>query len=184
MLSRCINPSRAMLRRVVVPKPNPLSFRSQPSDRLGGYKLFSNQTCGNVQKVFINTCKQESKLKPKPKIDPISMTETAAQKIKYFVESEGKSPSEYGLQVGIEKSGCSGSSYSMELGSLSSAKENGDEVFQNNGAHVIIAKKNMLTVFGSILDYKESFFASGFEFDNPNIAKSCGCGSSFRVKKG
>jgi len=29
------------------------------------------------------------------------------------------------------------------------------------------------------LDWKDSLIQSGFEFDNPNATKSCGCGTSF-----
>ena len=111
------------------------------------------------------------------------MTPSAADRIKSFLNAENKNPSEYGLKVGIVKSGCSGNSYSMAIGSLSEATANGDEIFKYDGAQVFIPKKNMLSIFGSNLDYKESMFASGFEFNNPNIAKSCGCGSSFIVKK-
>ena len=93
--------------------------------------------------------------------------------------SEGKDPSKYGLRVGVKRSGCSGNSYSMALGSLKDAQKNGDDVFYKNDALLIVDSKSFFSIFGSTLDYKTSVLASGFEWDNPNIKKSCGCGSSF-----
>ena len=143
----------------------------------------SASNCGGVQKVFITACKTDIKSNNRPTIAPLTITQAAADRIKSFINAENKHISEYGLKVGIVKSGCSGNSYSMAIESVSKAKESGDDIFQHDGAQVFIPKKNMLSIFGSNLDYKESIFASGFEFDNPNIAKSCGCGSSFIVKK-
>ena len=42
-------------------------------------------------------------------------------------------------------------------------------------------KLSYLFVIGSKVDYHESLLASGFQLVNPNIKRSCSCGSSFSV---
>jgi len=44
---------------------------------------------------------------------------------------------------------------------------------------VFVDPKSMLYLNGMTLDWKDSLMHSGFEFDNPNAKKSCGCGTSF-----
>ena len=140
-------------------------------------------TCSGVQKVFVNTCKTNNTASKQKVMTPLTISQAAADRIKLFIKNDQKNSNEYGLKVGITKSGCSGNSYSMAIESVDKAIESGDDIYKFDGAQVFIPKQNSLAIFGSILDYKESLFASGFEFDNPNVAKACGCGSSFIVKK-
>ncbi len=135
--------------------------------------------CGNVQKVFVPSDKEEIKdLKP---ITGIEITDVAAEKIKFFVESEKKDPDAYGLRVSVVKDGCSGNSYTMELGDVAEGEKNGDKIFRKNGAVVIVEKLSYMFVIGSQVDYHQSLLASGFQLVNPNIKKSCSCGSSFAI---
>ena len=135
--------------------------------------------CGNVQKVFVPSDEDEIKnLKP---ISGVDISDVAAEKIKFFVSSEKKDPAAHGLRISVVKDGCSGNSYSMELGSLADAEKNGDKVFYKDGALVIVEKLSYMFVLGSMVDYQQSMLASGFQLVNPNIKKSCSCGSSFAV---
>lgn len=136
--------------------------------------------CGNVQKAFIPTQVSEETPKPKPVIG-FQISNKAAEKIKHFCSIEGHNPEEHGLKIGVVKDGCSGNSYTMNLAPLAPSKENGDKIFNHNGANVMVEKLSYLFVTGSILDYKESLLASGFELVNPNVKKTCSCGSSFAV---
>jgi iron-sulfur cluster assembly protein len=135
--------------------------------------------CGDVKKVFVKNNQEEAaKLKP---ISGIDITDSAAEKIKHFAAVDKKSSEEYGLRVSVVKDGCSGNSYTMNLANIAESKENGDKIFTKNGATVIIEKLSYMFVLGSQLDYQESLLASGFQLVNPNIKKSCSCGSSFSV---
>ena len=135
--------------------------------------------CGNVQKVFVPSSKEETEqLKP---ISGLEISDRAAEKILFFCQSDKKDPTEFGLKVSVVKDGCSGNSYTMDLGSVSEAKANGDKIFTHNGAHVIIEKLSYMFVIGSMVDYQETLLASGFQLVNPNIKRSCSCGSSFAV---
>tara|TARA_B100000586_G_C19988873_1_gene375377 strand:- start:394 stop:819 length:426 start_codon:yes stop_codon:yes gene_type:complete len=138
--------------------------------------------CGNVQNTFVNSEDDSAKEAVKEKqITGVSITEKAAERIKHFCKVDGKSSEEYGLRVSVVSDGCSGKSYTMNLALISKSKDEGDKIFERDGARLIIEKLSYLFVVGSELDYKESLLASGFELVNPNIKKSCSCGSSFSI---
>ncbi|MBA95060.1 MAG: iron-sulfur cluster assembly accessory protein [Rickettsiales bacterium] len=135
--------------------------------------------CGNVQKVFVPSSEEETE--QLETISGVEISERAAERIVFFCNSEKKDPAEFGLRVSVVKDGCSGNSYTMELGSVADAKEKGDKIFIEHGATVIVEKLSYLFVVGSRVDYHESLLASGFQLVNPNIKRSCSCGSSFAV---
>ena len=45
----------------------------------------------------------------------------------------------------------------------------------------IVDEKSLLYLDGTELDYVEDVMGAGFEFKNPNVQRSCACGSSFTV---
>ena len=136
--------------------------------------------CGNVQKVFVPSSKEETKqLKP---ISGVEISDRAAERIKFFCKADNKDPEKFGLKVSVVKDGCSGNSYTMDLASIEDAKQNNDKIFTHEGATVIVEKLSYMFVIGSMVDYQETLLASGFQLVNPNIKRSCSCGSSFSVK--
>ena len=54
-----------------------------------------------------------------------------------------------------------------------------DKVYEFGDVKVFVDPKSMIYLDGMTLDWKDSLIQSGFEFDNPNATKSCGCGTSF-----
>jgi iron-sulfur cluster assembly protein len=54
-----------------------------------------------------------------------------------------------------------------------------DTVYEFEDVKVFVDPKSMVYLNGMTLDWKDSLIHSGFEFDNPNAKKSCGCGTSF-----
>jgi iron-sulfur cluster assembly accessory protein len=105
----------------------------------------------------------------------ISLTEPAIAKIKDLVETEGD-PS-LALRVAVRAGGCSGFSYEMYF---DNATEDGDIVEEFDGeVKVFIDRQSLEHVKGSTLDYKDGLMDAGFSIENPNVTKSCGCGSSF-----
>ena len=56
-----------------------------------------------------------------------------------------------------------------------------DKVFEKDGAKVLVDMKSLLYLDGTELDYKEGLMQSGFVLQNPNVTRSCGCGTSFAV---
>ncbi|MBU2898584.1 iron-sulfur cluster assembly protein IscA [Vibrio hepatarius] len=105
----------------------------------------------------------------------ITMTETAASRVRTFLESRGKG---VGLRLGVKTTGCSGMAYVLEF--VDELNE-GDEVFDFQGVKVIIDKKSLVYLDGTELDYIKEGLNEGFEFNNPNAKSECGCGESFNV---
>ena len=105
----------------------------------------------------------------------IEISEGAAKKIQQLVESKGQA--EAGLRVKVVGGGCSGLTYKMDLDVV----RDGDKVFEQDGAKLVIDRKSFLYLNGTILDYQDDLMSSGFSLNNPNIKRSCGCGASFVV---
>ena len=105
----------------------------------------------------------------------ITLTEAAADRVKSFLENRGKG---VGLRLGVRTSGCSGMAYVLEF---VDEIEDSDAVFEEHGVKVIIDPKSMVYLDGTELDFKRDGLNEGFEFNNPNVKDSCGCGESFTV---
>ena len=109
----------------------------------------------------------------------VTLTDIAADKVRGFLsQSPEGSGEKAGLRVGVKGGGCSGFQYALAL----DEQRDGDRVFDYEGIRVIVDEASLQYVDGSQVDYKESLMGAGFEVSNPNVAASCGCGSSFRIK--
>jgi len=106
----------------------------------------------------------------------IHLTERAAKKIRALLENDGVSVEQGGLRVGVQGGGCSGLSYAMRLDTQSRDR---DRIFEQHGARIFVDPKSLLYLAGTTLEYEETLMRQGFVFQNPNAARSCGCGSSF-----
>jgi iron-sulfur cluster assembly protein len=111
-----------------------------------------------------------------PKTSRIHLTERAAKKIRALLEKDGVSPEVGGLRVGVQGGGCSGLSYAMRLDTQARDR---DKIFEEFGAKLFVDPKSFLYLNGTTLEYEETLMRQGFVFQNPNAARSCGCGSSF-----
>jgi len=103
----------------------------------------------------------------------ISITEHAAEKIRALLGEDVQR----GLRLKVVGGGCSGLSYKMDLDS----PREGDRVFEQSGAKVIVDRKSFLYLNGTELHYRDSLMDAGFNLMNPNVKKTCGCGASFSV---
>ncbi len=105
----------------------------------------------------------------------ITLSDAAVAKIRSLVPED--QDEERGLRVKVVGGGCSGLSYKMDL----DQKRDGDRVFERDGARIIIDRKSYLYLNGTELDYADDLMQSGFNLQNPNVKRSCGCGASFGV---
>ncbi|MFA6052905.1 MAG: iron-sulfur cluster assembly accessory protein [Methylobacter sp.] len=105
----------------------------------------------------------------------VSLTESAARQIKKQLEKRGKG---IGLKLGVKKSGCSGYAYALDYADTLDEK---DTVFENFGVKVIVPQEAMEFVDGIELDYRREGINEAFQFNNPNVKGTCGCGESFSV---
>lgn len=109
----------------------------------------------------------------------IHLTDAAAAHLLDLLEEKDFSPAEKGLRLFVERGGCAGMSYAMKIG----APETGDQVFENGTARVFVDEESLKYLDGCQLDYVDALNDAGFKIENPNAARSCGCGTSFEPAK-
>ena len=95
-------------------------------------------------------------------------------KVKALLASE--EDDDLGLRVAVRPGGCSGFSYEMFF---DSDTEEEDTVIEFEGLRVLVDPQSAKRITGATLDYREGLMEAGFSIDNPNVARSCGCGNSF-----
>ena len=108
----------------------------------------------------------------------IKVHETAKQKVSTLMKEEGFDPSRDYVRVGVKNGGCSGLSYELKFDS-EIKKE--DKIYEDNQVKIIVDKKSILYLAGTILEYSGGLNGKGFVFNNPNAQRTCGCGESFSL---
>ncbi|MDO4698737.1 MAG: iron-sulfur cluster assembly protein IscA [Pasteurellaceae bacterium] len=105
----------------------------------------------------------------------ITLTETAANRVRTFLENRGKG---IGLRLGVKTSGCSGLAYVLEFVDVLNED---DQMFEQHGVNIIVDEKSLVYLAGTELDYVKEGLNEGFKYNNPNVKNECGCGESFNV---
>jgi iron-sulfur cluster assembly protein len=108
----------------------------------------------------------------------ISITERAIQQLVVLMEKEGVTSNTHNLRVGVVGGGCSGLSYQMKF---DDKIDQSDTVVDLDSIKVCINKLSLLYLVGTELDYQDGLNGKGFEWNNPNSTRTCGCGESFSV---
>ncbi len=106
----------------------------------------------------------------------IKITDSAKKRLNHLLEEQGKKNSY--VRVGVESGGCSGLSYKLDFDNI---KNDDDEIIANNGISLLINKKSVLYLVGTILEFSDGLNGKGFVFNNPNASRTCGCGESFSL---
>ena len=95
------------------------------------------------------------------------------------MESEGLTTDTHYLRVGVKGGGCSGLSYVMDF---DNNKTDMDDVFEvNKGLKLIVDRKSLLYLYGTTLTFSDGLNGRGFQWENPNASRTCGCGESFAL---
>jgi iron-sulfur cluster assembly protein len=105
----------------------------------------------------------------------VSLTESAAVRVRSFLESRGRG---VGLRLGVKKTGCSGFAYVVNYADEVGAA---DVVFEDRGVRVIVDTESLRYVDGTEIDFVRQGLNEAFKFRNPNVRGECGCGESFNV---
>ena len=105
----------------------------------------------------------------------VTLTNTAAERIRHFLDSRG---SGIGLRLGVKTTGCSGMAYVLEFIDQENPE---DTIFEAHDIKIFIDPKSLIYLDGTELDYAKEGLNEGFQFNNPNVADTCGCGESFTV---
>ena len=110
---------------------------------------------------------------------PVTLTESAAERVKSQLEARRKScEGSAGLRLSVKNSGCSGLAYRLDYADEINAV---DQIFESYGIKVIIQTEHLEFLNGTEIDYIEEGLSAVFHFKNPNVTEQCGCGESFTV---
>ena len=104
----------------------------------------------------------------------ITLTDTAATKVKELLDAEGAA--DLALRVAVRPGGCSGFSYEMFFdGDIATD----DQTATFGPVQVVVDPASAQLLEGATLDYKDGLNQAGFAITNPNATRTCGCGQSF-----
>jgi len=114
----------------------------------------------------------------KPEIaEEVTITEKAIEEVKK-IKAENNIPESHALRLGIKGGGCSGFSYVL---AFDEKPRTGDQEFRFGDLKVFVDPKSLFYLSGTTLDFSDGLNGKGFVFNNPNAARTCGCGQSFGV---
>ena len=105
------------------------------------------------------------------------VSDSAKEKITDLLQDEDKGPG-YFVRVAVKAGGCSGLSYEMTFDNESQAE---DEVFEDKGIKIVTDSRSILYLLNTTLNFSDGLNGKGFEFQNPNATRSCGCGEPFSI---
>jgi iron-sulfur cluster assembly accessory protein len=106
----------------------------------------------------------------------IHLTEKAARELARLLAGRESSPAA-GLRLAVRRGGCAGWQYEMKVAD----PEPGDLVVESGGARLIVAADSTDRLRGCEVDFSDDLTDAGFKVNNPNAARSCGCGTSFET---
>lgn len=108
----------------------------------------------------------------------IKVSEDAKKRIALLMAEEGYDAAMDFVRVGVKSGGCSGLSYELKF---DKSQTEGDKLFEDNQVKIVVDKKSVLYLAGTILEYSGGLNGKGFVFNNPNAQRTCGCGESFSL---
>ncbi|WP_372920527.1 HesB/IscA family protein [Salegentibacter sp.] len=108
----------------------------------------------------------------------IKVSEGAKKKIAALMSEEGFDSVQDFVRVGVKSGGCSGLSYELNF---DKQKAEEDKLFEDNDVKIVVDKRSVLYLAGTILEYSGGLNGKGFVFNNPNAQRTCGCGESFSL---
>jgi len=104
----------------------------------------------------------------------LNFTESAISALKQNMAGDEQS---HVLIISAQSGGCSGYLYDMKI-----IEDPGNDGFQRidlGGIEVLVHNKDSSMLNGINIDFKETLMGGGFQIENPNADRSCGCGQSF-----
>ena len=108
----------------------------------------------------------------------IQVSEMAKTKAIQLMTEDGFDPAHDFVRVGVKSGGCSGLEYVLKF---DKEKTDTDQLFVDNGIKILVDKKSILYLAGTVLEFSGGLNGKGFVFQNPNASRTCGCGESFSL---
>lgn len=109
----------------------------------------------------------------------VSLTSKAAEYVEKLLKKENIHPPPGGIRFYITAGGCSGFKYNFRL---EKTDDKFDHVIISKDVRVLIDKKSIRIMEGTIIDHTDNLVDPSFVFNNPKAKQSCGCGISFELK--
>ena len=107
---------------------------------------------------------------------PVEISPEALEKLK--AQFERKAEHDSFVRIGVKGGGCSGLEYVIKFDTKATPFDI-EKDFE--GLRVVSDSKSAKFIAGSTLLWTGNLLG-GFQFDNPNADRQCGCGTSFTVK--
>ena len=104
----------------------------------------------------------------------VSLTETAAVKVRALLEQEGRD--DLRLRIAVQPGGCAGLQYQLFFDERSL---DGDVELEPHGVPVVVDRMSAPYLSGATIDFTDTIEQQGFTIDNPNASGGCACGNSF-----
>lgn len=107
----------------------------------------------------------------------ITVSDKAKEKVTRLIQ-DAHLDETYRLRASVAGGGCSGLSYKLDF---DNEVRHMDQEFEDKGVRVVVDMKSFLYLAGTELDFSDGLNGKGFQFNNPNASRECGCGESFSV---
>lgn len=105
----------------------------------------------------------------------MTITDNAVKHLRALLADQADTPANAGLRIFIDKGGCSGMQYGMNL----DEPKVGDDIVERDGIRVFVDAASLGFLRGATIDYCDDLTGTGFRIQNPNARRTCGCGTSF-----
>ncbi len=110
----------------------------------------------------------------------MSLITLTDQAVSHFQGILGAMPGAVGIRLGVRKSGCSGSAYTLDPADEIQAD---DHVIEVGGLRLLVNSTSLPKLEGMELDWVANAWGGDLQFNNPNVKSQCGCGQSFNTEK-
>jgi iron-sulfur cluster assembly protein len=110
---------------------------------------------------------------------PVTLSPDALTRLRQLLSKDAR-PGVF-LRIGVKGGGCSGLEYVTKL---DDTMRPDDLRAEFDGVPVVCDPKSARFLMGATLEFTGNLIGGGFQFNNPNAARSCGCGTSFTPKAG
>jgi iron-sulfur cluster assembly protein len=108
----------------------------------------------------------------------VTVTDSAFRRLHALV-ADNPEYRDKGLRIFVESGGCAGMQYGMQF----DLPKQGDHRIQDGGVEVLIDADSANYLTGATVDFTDGLSGAGFKINNPNVVRSCGCGTSFEVAR-
>ena len=109
-----------------------------------------------------------------PVKESVSLTETAAIKVRTLLDQEGRD--DLRLRVAVQPGGCSGLQYQLFFDERAL---DGDIEVEQGGVPLVVDRMSAPYLVGATIDFTDTIEQQGFTIDNPSATGGCACGNSF-----